>query len=81
MNLGFVDNFDFGFKYIVVGGFKNIADAQKYQAILSREYSLSTQLIENVEQSMFLVFTEKSKVTLDFDKKISKLEKLDTKNK
>ena len=79
VELGFVDNFDFGIKYIVVGGFKNIADAKKYQNILTREYSLGTQIVENVEQSMFLVFTEKSKVTLDFDKKMKKLEELDEK--
>jgi type IX secretion system PorP/SprF family membrane protein len=77
--LGISANSDFGFKYIVVGGFVNLIDAKKYQGILMREYSLSTQIVENGEQSLFLVYTVKSKITLDFDKKMRKLEKDDTK--
>ena len=61
--------------YLIVGAFRELANAKSFQKIIKREGSIDSKVIQNDKQTWFLIYTEEIENPRQANKRIKALEK------
>lgn len=61
--------------YLVIGAFRKLENAKTFQKIVKREGKINASVIQNENDSWYLIYTEKLTEFSNLDKKISNLER------
>jgi type IX secretion system PorP/SprF family membrane protein len=65
--------------YVIIGATRDIENAKKFQGVVQREYTLSSQVVRNSKDSWFLIYTLASKDYQVALQELSRVKKIDTK--
>ena len=68
-----------GDKFVVIGATRSLESAKKYQTIMTREYKMSTTVLQNTRKTWYLIYTLKTDSKEDAEKELKRVKKENTK--